>query len=120
MVSESKVSVAQLVKAGLLEVNEAIVMHRRDKGPTPRATVLEDGTIRLSTGMRYRTPSAAACAAVDVGSIDGWTRWRVPRLNNETLDSVRKRFQEPMRIPVYRGREPADEPNPKAFLRQND
>lgn len=80
-------SVADLIKAKALKRNETLVIHRRSK-PDITASVQRDGSILLD-GTVYPTPSAAAREALDVGSADGWIRWRVPRLNDATLASVR-------------------------------
>ncbi len=84
----SSVTIADLLKARAIHAGEPIVMRRRS-GPPREATVQADGTIRLASGQICRTPSEAAKEAANVGSADGWLKWRVPRLGDKTLADLR-------------------------------
>lgn len=80
-------SLADLINREVLEGREPIVIRRRSAQPIA-ATVEADGTIRV--GRRaFTTPTAAAKHALGVTAIDGWLRWRVPRLDHRTLAEVR-------------------------------
>ncbi len=82
------VSLADLVKAGILMEGEEIQIRRRS-APAISATVTSDGSIELA-GESFGTPTGAAKEALQVGSIDGWLRWRVPRLGGKSLADLRR------------------------------
>lgn len=86
-----KLSVSDLVRVGVLNPGEAIVINRRS-AVSIEGVVQADGTIK-ARGKVYGTPSSAAREVLSVGSVDGWLRWRVPRLNNSTLAELRDRQQ---------------------------
>jgi hypothetical protein len=48
-----------------------------------------DGTIRVGSAVST-SPSAAARLATGAKAVDGWRRWRVPRLGGKTLEDVRE------------------------------
>lgn len=81
------VSLADLIERGTLKPQEKLVLRRRSK-PAIEAQLDKNGSIKVAGGV-YATPSAAACNALGVSSVDGWLRWRVPRLENRTLAEVR-------------------------------
>ena len=60
----------------------------RMSAPDIEGLLRKDGSIEVG-GQVFSTPSAAARHALDVGSVDGWLRWRVPRLGRCTLASIR-------------------------------
>jgi hypothetical protein len=80
-------SLADLVRNGVIESGETIVMNRRSAPPI-EATVQSDGTITAGPHS-FATPSGAAKRLLDVGAVDGWRRWRVPRLDYRCLDELR-------------------------------
>jgi hypothetical protein len=80
-------SLADLVRTGVIESGETIVMNRRSAPPI-EATVQPDGTIRAGA-QSFTTPSGAAKRLLAVGAVDGWRRWRVPRLDYRSLDELR-------------------------------
>ena len=80
-------SLADLLKRGTLKSGEKLVIRRRS------AAVIEgsldaDGRIRVGNDV-YKTPSTAAKHALGVPAVDGWLRWRVPRLGDRTLAEIR-------------------------------
>lgn len=80
-------SLQDLIRRGVLQAGERIEIHRRSAPPI-EGTLQADGNIK--TGRQtFATPSAAAKHVLDVGSVDGWLRWRVPRLGNRSLAELR-------------------------------
>jgi hypothetical protein len=80
-------SLADLIRDGVLKSGERLVINRRSAPPI-EGTLQADGSIKYK-GQTYRAPSTAAKIALDVGSIDGWLRWRVPRLDSRSLAELR-------------------------------
>lgn len=80
-------SLADLLEQGVLHRGEVIVVRRRS-APEIGATIGATGTIVLD-GRVFQTPTAAAKHALGTGSVDGWVRWRVPRLGGRSLDELR-------------------------------
>ncbi len=80
-------SLQDLLRAGRLETGERLVIVRRN-APDIAAVLQGDGTIRLGRET-FASPTGAAKEALNVGSIDGWIRWRVPRLGGRSLADVR-------------------------------
>ncbi len=80
-------SLADLVKSKKLVEGEKIYLKRRSAASI-EGVIQADGSIRVGKHT-YKTPSAAAREALNVGSIDGWIRWRVARLNGCNLAQVR-------------------------------
>lgn len=76
-----------LLRAGVLLPGEPIEVRRRSAPPL-EGIVGPDGQI-VFAGTRYSTPTGAAKEALDVGSVDGWLRWRVPRLQGKSLADLR-------------------------------
>ena len=81
-------SVADLISTGVLRAGERLVIRRRSAPPI-EATVSADGTIHVGR-TRFDTPTGAAKHALDVGAVDGWIRWRVPRLEERSLAELRE------------------------------
>lgn len=81
------VSLHDLVRKGALIAGERIEIRRRSAPPIV-GSVEADGTITV--GRRsFETPSGAARHALEVGTTDGWLRWRVPRLDGQSLAEIR-------------------------------
>ena len=86
-IGRSDVSVADLVRAGLL--TKGTILTWRDA----TATVTEDGRIACA-GQLYSTPTTAAWHVRGV-SVNGWRVWTV-LVNGQrlTLDALRRRYRE--------------------------
>ena len=70
-----RVTIAQIVAAGLLVPGETLVWERPRKGERWTATVTDDGRFRLEDGSSYTSPTAAARAAGgSSGGLDVWRR----------------------------------------------
>jgi len=80
-------SLLDMISAGTLNVDETLVIRRRSAASITGA-LEADGGIRVG-GTSFTSPSAAARQALDVRAVDGWLRWRVPRLNDRTLADLR-------------------------------
>jgi hypothetical protein len=76
-----------MLAAGLIKAGEPIEVRRRSRPPVA-GLIRKDGRIE-ALGRVYDTPSAAARDALEVGSADGWLRWRVVRLGGKSLAEVR-------------------------------
>ena len=70
-----RVTIAQIVAAGLLVPGETLVWERPRKGERWTAAVTDDGRFRLEDGSSYTSPTAAARAAGgSSGGLDVWRR----------------------------------------------
>lgn len=92
---------SDLLAVGAVEAGETLVWHRPHVGDRHEATVEPDGSLRLTDGRTFSTPSGAASAASNA-SENGWAAWRTadgralgdllaehtedPRLVNETSE----------------------------------
>jgi predicted transcriptional regulator len=72
-----RVTLADLLKNGLLKEGEQLTFRRPRVGETHHATVTSKGHIRLEDGEEFRSPSKAATVAVGYGTFDGWEAWQV-------------------------------------------
>lgn len=81
-------SLADLMAAGKLRAGDTLIIRRRS-APQIEATIERDGRIRVDSGV-FASPSAAAKQALKARAVDGWLRWRVPRLGDCTLADVRE------------------------------
>lgn len=81
-------SLLDLIDRGALKPDEEFVLRRRSKPPI-KGTLTASGRIRVGN-KEYDTPTSAARAALNVPRVNGWARWRVPRLNDVTLTEVRE------------------------------
>lgn len=84
-----RVTVGNLVSSGLLEAGQKLSLRQGDIEAT--ASVTADGEI-LVRGVAYRTPSAAAAAALHLQSSNGWTTWHVGEPSGHTLDWLRQKW----------------------------
>lgn len=80
-------TVKDLIDRGTLHPGEKVVL-QRISAPPIEGSLEADGSITVA-GRTYRTPSTAARYALNGRPIDGWLRWRVPRLGNRHLASLR-------------------------------
>lgn len=87
-----KVSLADLLGAGLIESGEQLRWLRPKLGQEYACTVSLDGRLRLPDGRLFGSPSGAAMASADVVSYDGWHAWRSARNGNATLADLRDRY----------------------------
>ncbi|MDT3726168.1 hypothetical protein ROS62_15275 [Streptomyces sp. DSM 41972] len=75
-----RVTLADLLRNGLLKEGERLTFRRPRVGETHHATVTSKGFIRLEDGEEFRSPSKAATVAVGYGTFDGWEAWQVDDL----------------------------------------
>lgn len=69
-----RVTVRDLLEAGLLRMDEQLTFARPRRRETHVARVAENGWLVVD-GRPYETPSRAARVAADTGQVDGWTAW---------------------------------------------
>ncbi|MBN6034711.1 CBS domain-containing protein [Amycolatopsis sp. 195334CR] len=85
-----RVTVSDLLEAGLIRVGTKLRFRRNRIGVTYDATVTERGRIRLEPeGEEFRSPSRAAMVAAGMRAVDGWHAWLVVE-QNRSLDAVRQ------------------------------
>lgn len=82
------VSVSDLLRRGALKEGESIELRRQSAEPI-HGVIQADGSIRVGKTISA-SPSRAARLALGARAVDGWLRWRVPRLGGRSLDDVRK------------------------------
>ncbi|MFI6624289.1 hypothetical protein [Streptomyces sp. NPDC050528] len=88
-----RVTIGDLLQAGLLTDHTKLTFHRTRKKEThlAEATTDEGGGIRLlASGKVFRSPSRAARIAVGYGSFDGWSAWQVE--DGQYLDDLRQQL----------------------------
>ncbi|MCX5328133.1 CBS domain-containing protein [Streptomyces sp. NBC_00140] len=90
LLAGKRVSISDLVKAGLLEVGAQLTFERPRVGETHAARVTENHLIELIDGQQFKSPSSAAIAAVGGGSFDGWHAWALD--DGTTLDALRQQL----------------------------
>jgi hypothetical protein len=81
-------SLGDLLNQGALRVGEHLELHRRGAPPI-RGVLQADGSIKVGLNVSA-SPSTAAKRALGAQAVDGWLRWRVPRLGHIRLEDVRK------------------------------
>ena len=84
-----RVTIADLIGAGLLAAGDALRFKRPRVGQTHKAVVTADGTLSLEGGQEFRSPSRAAAVAADMPAVDGWHAWTVVP-SGRSLDSLRQ------------------------------
>jgi hypothetical protein len=90
MIEGRRVRIADLLESGLVEDGEQLIWVRPRRGEEYRAKILDNGSIELSDGRVFSSPSLAAVRVADVPACDGWYVWRTPRLpGNPTLNDLR-------------------------------
>lgn len=87
-----RVTVTDLLDAGLITPEEDLVFPRPRLGETYHCSVLANGTFELPDGTICTSPSQAAMKVADLISYDGWHGWRVPRLDGVKLDELRQQL----------------------------
>jgi hypothetical protein len=92
--SGRRVSVKDLIDAGLLQAGDSVIFERPKIGVVHDAVICADGSFELPGGEICKSPSLAAMKAADVISYDGWFAWRVVRtgkkigeLRNDFVDA---------------------------------
>lgn len=92
LIGGRRVTVADLLKAGLIQAGTTLRFKRKRIGRTYDATVTDKGRIRLdSDGEEFRSPSRAAAVAAGMRAVDGWRAWKVVD-QDRFLDAVRQEF----------------------------
>lgn len=90
LIGGRRVTVSDLLDAGLIQAGQALRFRRSRIGRTYDATITEAGRIRLEPdGQEFRSPSRAAMVAAAMGAVDGWRAWFVVD-QDRMLDAVRQ------------------------------
>ena len=89
--SGRRVSVKDLIDAGLIQPNESVIFERPKIGEVHEAVIRSDGSFELQDGEICKSPSLAAMKSADVISYDGWFAWRVVRLGKK-IGELRNEF----------------------------
>ncbi|MHB1430810.1 MAG: restriction system modified-DNA reader domain-containing protein [Streptosporangiaceae bacterium] len=84
-----RVTIGDLIGAGLLAEGDALRFKRPRVGRTYRAVVTAAGTVSLEGVQEFRSPSRAAAVAADMPAVDGWHAWTVAS-SGRSLDSLRQ------------------------------
>jgi hypothetical protein len=92
LIGGRRVTVADLLEAGLVQPGAKLRFRRKRIGATFEATVTDRGRIRLEPdGEEFRSPSRAAMVAAGMRAVDGWRAWVVVD-QGRLLDAVRQEF----------------------------
>jgi CBS domain-containing protein len=86
-----RVTISDLLDAGLLTEGDALQFKRPRLRETHRAVVTAPGTLALDGGQEFRSPSRAAVVAADVKALDGWHAWILVK-SGRSLDSLRQQL----------------------------
>ena len=86
-----RVTIADLLEAGLLTAGDALRFRRPRRGENHRAVVTASGAIALEGGQEFRSPSSAARVAADMRAVDGWHAWTTVA-SGRSLDSLRQQL----------------------------
>jgi len=86
-----RLRVADLLDEGFLQPGQEVIWRRPRVGQEFRATVTEEGQIRLEDGRTFSSPSRAAMEAANIVSYDGWYAWRLGE-NGPSLHELRERL----------------------------
>ncbi len=106
LIGGRRVTVPDLLEAGLLKAGAKLRFERKRIGDTFDATVTAAGRIRLEPdGEEFRSPSRAAMVAAGMRAVDGWRAWVVVD-ERRLLDAVRQEFLD--RAITTAGRQPED------------
>lgn len=90
LIGGRRVTVSDLLSAGLLRAGAKLRFKRNRIGVTYDATVTDKGRIRLEpAGEEFRSPSRAAMVAAGMRAVDGWRAWLVVD-QDRMLDAVRQ------------------------------
>src|ERR1022692_3273294 len=92
-----RVTIGDLLAAGLLRPGERLRFDRFRLGKAHHATVTEDGRVRLDDGQIFTTPSRAAVVAAGVRAFDGWHAWTVEQ-SGRYLDSLRQELLDQLAV----------------------
>jgi len=95
--------ISDLINAGYINVGDIVVMEYKPRNGQKKkyeGQIIDDGSIAL-LGQSFSSPSYAALAGIqDAGSdrktVNGWTSWRLKRLN-KSLAEIRKEYLQRMK-----------------------
>lgn len=118
LIDGRRVTVADLLDAGLLDVGTKLRFARNRIGSTFHATVTDKGRIRLEPdGEEFRSPSRAATVAAGMRAVDGWRAWRVID-QDRLLDAARQELLDKAMTVPHPQHEDTERPSVHERLRQ--
>ena len=85
---KESLALTDLLNEGLIEPDDEIVWFRKQSNETHRARVTASGTIIVSDGDEFDTPTAAT-RAFTTSNYNGWKEWRLKSEDGATLDELR-------------------------------
>jgi CBS domain-containing protein len=85
-----RVTIADLLDAGLLAPGDVLRFRRPRLGENHRAVVTPSGALALDGGQEFRSPSRAAMIAADMRAVDGWHAWTT--VSGRSLDLLRQQL----------------------------
>ena len=88
-----RVRITDLLDADLLHEGDELVWERPRLNTRYTATVRSNGSIELSDGRSFSSPSRAAIEAADVPAYDGWYAWTVTRRQGKFLNDLRMELE---------------------------
>lgn len=89
--SERAPSLLWMLQEELLEPGEVLIDNVPSRNATYEATLDDDGWITVPTGERFWSPSGAS-KHFHGRAVNGWKRWRVPRLGDRRLLDLDEEF----------------------------
>jgi hypothetical protein len=89
-----RVTVADLIEAGHLNVGETIEYRRAREGVVFTASLSTEGRIRVEDGREFESLSRAAATLANVGALPGWEVWTAPARGGRRLMDLRSEFLE--------------------------
>ncbi|MBT1177602.1 DUF262 domain-containing protein [Bifidobacterium callimiconis] len=103
-----RITIAQVIGAGLLVPGETLIWKRPRLGQEWIATVTRDGKLQLEDGSKHSTPTAAARAASGTSSGAGLSVWR-RQSNGQKLSDIWQEY----RLKMLGGRDGSGDPEAK-------
>jgi hypothetical protein len=106
LINGRRVRILDLLRSGLLDLGQELLLERPRIGEVHRAVVTSGGRIKLEDGQKFTSPSGAAGAVCGGVAMDGWNAWRVGEngpflfaLRQQLLKSVVDEAETPEAVP---------------------
>jgi hypothetical protein len=86
------ISLADLIKAGLIREGDGLIWKSRNLGEIQLATVMSTGELKTADGKTHRTPSGALRHLNGNKPVDGWLAWKISN-TGESLGTLRAKLK---------------------------